>query len=71
MSVETWKNISVVIVLKMWMWTGYLANFSLDEIEYDNVKEVPVVKNPVVGTPLFDLTTEKVVDTRDSEDDSE
>ena len=55
----------------MWMWTGYLANFSLDDIEYDNVKEVPVVKNPVVGTPLFDLTTEKVVDTRDSEDDSE
>ena len=33
---------------------------SLDDIEYDNIEDVPVVKNPEVGTPLFDPTMENM-----------
>ena len=39
---------------------------SLDDIEYDNIEDVPVVKDPEVRTPLFDPTTENVDDARDS-----
>ena len=38
----------------------------LDDIEYDNIEDVPVVKDPEVRTPLFDPTTENVDDARDS-----
>ena len=34
---------------------------SLDGIEYDNVEDVPIVKDSVIGTPIFDPTTEKFV----------
>ena len=43
---------------------------SLDDIEYDNIEDVHVVKDPKVGTPLFDPTT-KNADACDSEDNSE
>ena len=44
---------------------------SLDDIVYVNIEDVPVVKDPFVGTPLFEPTTENVVNARDREDDSE
>ena len=42
-----------------------------DDIVYVNIEDVPVVKDPFVGTPLFEPTTENVVNARDREDDSE
>ena len=39
---------------------------SLDDIEYDNIEDVPVVKDAEVGTPLFDPATENVNDACDS-----
>ena len=43
---------------------------SLDGIEYDNVEDVPIVKDSVIGTPIFDPTTEKFVNAGDSEDNN-
>ena len=39
---------------------------SLDNIEYDNIKDVPVLKDAEVGTPLFDPTKENVDDACDN-----
>ena len=39
---------------------------SLDDTEYDNIEDVLVVKDPEVGNPLLDPTTENVDDARDS-----
>ena len=39
---------------------------SLDDIEYDNIEDVPVAKYLEVGTSLFDPTTENVDDVCDS-----
>ena len=44
---------------------------SLDETECDNIEDVPFVKDPEVGTHLFDPTTGNVDDACDSEDNSE
>ena len=44
---------------------------SLDDIVYDNIENVPVVKDTFVGTPLLDPKTEIVVNVGNSEDDSE
>ena len=43
----------------------------LDDIEYNNIEDVHVVKDPVVRIPLYDPTTENVVNAGDSEDNSE
>ena len=39
---------------------------SLDDINYDNIEDVPAVNDPEVRTPLFDPTTENVDDVSDS-----
>ena len=39
---------------------------SLDNIEYDNIKDVPVLKDAEVGTPLFGPTKENVDDACDN-----
>ena len=42
-----------------------------DNIVYDNIENVPVVKDTFVGTPLLHPKTEIVVNIGNSEDDSE
>jgi len=44
---------------------------SLDDIECYNIDDVPAVKDPKVGTPLFDTTTKDTDDARKSEDNSQ
>ena len=39
-----------------------MPRMSLDDIEYDNVEDEPVVKDPEFGTPLFDPRTKNVDD---------
>ena len=43
-----------------------MESMCLDDIEYNNIEDVPVVKDPEVGTPLFDPTTKNVDDACDS-----
>ena len=43
-----------------------MERMSLHDIEYDNIEDVPVGKDPEVGTPLFDPTTENADDACDS-----
>ena len=44
---------------------------SLDDINYDNIEDVPAVNDSEVRTSLFDPTTENVDDVCDSLDNSE
>ena len=44
---------------------------SLDDIDQDNIKYVPVVTDPVVGIPLSEPPTENVVNAKAGGEDSE
>ena len=44
---------------------------SLDNIEYNNIEDVPVAKNSEVRTPLNDPTMENIDGACDSSDNSE
>ena len=52
-------------------WMQEMEWMFLDGIQYNNIVDVPVVKSPVAGTPLFHPSTENVVKTGDSKNDSE